>query len=110
MKMVLVGGGEIGRPGTSIETFSIDKEIVALSRKKNPKLLFIPTASGDAPGYVTVIERYFGEKLGCVVDTLLLYGKKINRSEIEKKILSADIVYVGGGNTLRMLRMWKKRG
>lgn len=108
--MVLIGGGEMGRPGTSIETLPIDKEIIALSGKKHPKLLFIPTASGDARGYVEVVEGYFGKKLGCTVDTLLLYGKKINRSEIEKKIMSADIVYVGGGNTLRMLRMWKKRG
>lgn len=108
--MVLVGGGEIGRPGTSIETLSIDKEIVALSGRKRPKLLFIPTASRDSQGYVEVVEEYFGKKLGCSVDTLFLYGRKVSRGEMLKKITSADIVYVGGGNTMRMLRMWRKRG
>lgn len=50
MKIVAIGGGEIGRPGTKIETLKIDKEIITLSGKKNPKLLFIPTASNDAAG------------------------------------------------------------
>lgn len=110
MKIVLVGGGEIGRPGTSIETLSIDKRIVALSGKEHPKLLFIPTASRDSEGYIKVVDGYFGRKLGCIVDTLLLYGRKMNREQTRRKIMSADIIYVGGGNTARMMRMWKKHG
>ena len=34
-KIVIVGGGEIGRPGTQVETLLIDKEIVRLSGKKS---------------------------------------------------------------------------
>jgi dipeptidase E len=41
---------------------------------------------------------------------LLLVREKPSKKEIEKKIFSADIVYVGGGNTLRMLRIWRKFG
>lgn len=110
MKIVAIGGGEIGRPGTKIETLKIDKEIITLSGKKNPKLLFIPTASNDAAGYVEVVERYFGKRLGCKVDSLLLVGKKISKNSIRQKIMSADIIYVGGGNTNRMLKLWKKAG
>ena len=110
MKIVAIGGGEIGRPGTKIETLEIDEEILRLSGKKNPKLLFIPTASGDSAGYIDVVETYFGIKLGCTVDTLLLWGTDLSEREIEKKIESADIIYVGGGNTLSMIRLWKKLG
>ena len=35
-KMVAIGGGEIGRPGYSIETTEIDKEIIALTGKARP--------------------------------------------------------------------------
>ncbi len=42
------------------------------------------------------------------MDTLELYGNRYEEGEIEKKILGTDIVYVGGGNTLRMMRMWRK--
>ena len=50
-KIIAIGGGEIGRPGVKNETLGIDREIIKLSGKENPKLLFIPTASGDALGY-----------------------------------------------------------
>lgn len=110
MKIVAIGGGEIGRPGTKVETLKIDQEIVRLSGKEHPRLLFIPTASGDSAGYVQVVEKYFGKKLGCKIDTLLLWGTDMPRSKIEKKMRAADIIYVGGGNTLSMIRRWKKLG
>lgn len=114
-KIVAIGGGEIGRPKEGggfypIETTSIDKEIIRISNKQKPKLLFLPTASNDSSGYVSVVENYFGKKLGCMVDSLLLKKQKYSELEIEKKILSSDIIYVGGGNTLKMLRLWKKLG
>jgi dipeptidase E len=108
-KIIAIGGGQIGgRPGVKTETLGIDREIINLSGKKNPKLLFIPTASGDALGYVKMVENYFGKKLGCEVDSLELILKKYTRKELENKILKSDIVYVGGGNTLKMMKIWKK--
>jgi dipeptidase E len=109
-KIIAIGGGEIGRLGVKNETLGIDREIVKLSGKKNPKLLFIPTASGDAPGYVTSVEKHFGKKLGCKVDSLELLAKKYAKKEIAEKILKSDIVYVGGGNTLKMMKAWRKFG
>lgn len=109
-KIIAIGGGEIGRPGVKTETLAIDREIVKLSNKKNPKLLFIPTASGDAEGYVEMIKNYFGKSLGCNVDSLELITKKYSKKEIEEKILKTDIVYVGGGNTLKMMKVWRKFG
>ena len=110
MKIVAIGGGEIGRPGTKIETLSIDKKIISMTGKKRPKLLFLPTASNDSEGYVNVVHNYFGNRLGCQVDSLLLYGKKITNKELRRQVLSADIIYVGGGNTFRMLKLWRKVG
>ena len=110
MKIVAIGGGEIGRPGYDIETESIDREIIKLTGKKHPKLLLIPTASGDSPTYPEVVNKYFGQKLGCQVDVLYLLNGKSSRAEVERKIMDADIVYVGGGNTLKMLKIWRKLG
>lgn len=109
-KIVAIGGGGIGRPGTKAETVSIDKEIIRLTGKKHPRLLFIPTASSDSPTYYPVIQKYFGKQLGCKTDVLYLINKELSKKEIERKILSSDIVYVGGGNTLKMLRIWKTQG
>ncbi|MEI7709137.1 MAG: Type 1 glutamine amidotransferase-like domain-containing protein [bacterium] len=109
-KIVAIGGGEIGRPGFPIETTKIDKEIIKLTNKKNPVLLFIPTASGDSEGYFSTVEKYFGKKLGCKTEVLYLTKAKLSKDQIKSKILSADIVYVGGGNTFKMMKIWKKFG
>lgn len=117
MKIVAIGGGEIGRPNKEtggfypIQTESIDREIIRLTGKENPKLLLIPTASSDDPGYLKVVEKYFGEKLGCQTDVLCLLREKPSKAEIEKKIFGSDIVYVGGGpGTQMMIGLWKEKG
>lgn len=110
MKIVAIGGGEIGRPGFPVETTKIDKEIIRLTGKSKPKLLFIPTASSDSEGYAKVVEMHFGTNLGCKVDTLFLLKQKLSRNEIENKILNTDAIYVGGGNTLKMMNVWRKYG
>lgn len=114
MKIVAIGGGEIGRPKDSggfypIETTEIDKRILELTGKKNPKLLFIPTASYDSVDYFEVVKSYF-LNLGCgKVDVLYIEDARAPK-KLEKKILSSDAIYVGGGNTLRMMKIWRKFG
>lgn len=93
-----------------LDTLPIDRAIVKLAKKKSPKALFIPTASNDSIGYWNTFQAVYGKKLGCETDVLYLVREKIPKKDIEKKIFSSDIIYVGGGNTLRMLRIWKKYG
>lgn len=103
--VVAIGGGELRFK----ETMTIDKYIVQLSGISKPKLLFIPTASGDAEGYIEVIKKVYGEELGCEVDSLLLINSDITEDEIQKKILSANIIYVGGGDTVKMMDIWRNK-
>lgn len=109
-KIIAIGGGELGRPGYNIETTEIDKEIVKLTGKKHPKLLFLPTATGDSELYCSCVEKEFENILGCEVTHLKLISDCPNKESIEKMILSTDIIYVGGGNTLKMLDLWKELG
>ena len=104
--IVAIGGGELGE----LETLPIDREIVRLSGKKRPVALFIPTASGDSEKYWEIFQSVYGKKLGCKTDVLFLIREKLSKKEIEGKIISADIIYVGGGNTLRMMKIWRKLG
>jgi len=110
LKIIAIGGGEIGRPGYPVETTKIDQEIIRLSGKKHPQLLFVPTASGDAEIYIETAERHFGKKLGCKVDSLCLIRGKLTAAEISEKILNSDIIYVGGGDTTMMMKIWRKFG
>ena len=104
--IVAIGGGEIRTGGTA----DIDREIVRLSHKQHPRILFIPTASSDSEKYCRRFQGHFGEFLKCQTDALFLTGGPPSAQEIERKIFSADIVYVGGGNTLYMMRVWRRLG
>ena len=108
--IVALGGGEIGRPGYSVETTAIDEEIIRLSGRDRPVLLFIPTATNDSETYIDAMYKQFGERLGCTVDILRLITENPRYWEIQKKVEKADIIYVGGGNTLRMMKRWRKTG
>ncbi|MDE1975537.1 MAG: Type 1 glutamine amidotransferase-like domain-containing protein [Patescibacteria group bacterium] len=110
MKIVAIGGGEIGRPGYPVETTKIDRKIVRLSGKKKPRLLFIPTASSDSLGYAEAVKKHFGGRLGCRVDALFLIRQKPSHREIRDKVMKSDIIYVGGGNTLKMMNIWRRYG
>jgi dipeptidase E len=104
--IVAIGGGVIRTGGTS----RIDREIIHLTGKKQPRLLFIPTASSDAERYWRRVQEHFGGRLKCRTDVLFLIKEKLSLREIRRKIAWADAVYVGGGNTLLMMRVWRRWG
>jgi dipeptidase E len=104
--IVAIGGGDIRTRGTA----TIDREIIRLSNKTHPKLLFIPTASLDSERYWKHVQKYFGKFLKCKTDVLFLIKERPSKKHIRAKILSADIIYVGGGNTLQMMRIWRRLG
>ena len=107
-KIVALGGGELRKA----ETRAIDQRIIELTGKAHPHALFIATASGDAVDYYATFEAEYGKQLGCTTDVLYLIRPK-DRPAAEKraaKIAAADLIYVGGGNTLRMMRLWRRLG
>jgi len=105
-KIIALGGGDIRQR----DTLKIDKEIIKLSGKSKPRLLFLPTASSDSLGYIGDVKEYFGNFLGCRVSVLCLLNHQLTKQEIKNKILKTDIIYVGGGNTLKMMTLWRKLG
>lgn len=103
--IIVIGGGEI----RACETIFIDREIIKRASLPNPKVLFIPTASRDSVDYWVSFKKMYEKLLSCSCDTLNLYENKLSQVKIENKICSANIIYVGGGNTLRMMRKWRHR-
>ena len=72
-------------------------------------VLFIGTASHDASGYVENINAAFSQ-LGCQVRALNLTTKAYSAEEMQELLSWADILYVGGGDTIFMMNTWKRCG
>ncbi len=102
-KIVAIGGGELRQQ----ETFQLDQQIVQLTEKAKPNALFIPTASSDSTEYYETFKEIYGNKLNCKTDVLYLLDETLSEADIKEKIDSADLIYVGGGNTLMMMRKWR---
>lgn len=112
-KIVCIGGLK-GLRNESKEFISysprkVDTEIIKLSNKKHPKVLFIGTASKEREDYFKNFKIAY-ESLGANVAPLLILDNDITYTEISNTILSADIIYVGCGNTQFMLDKWKEKG
>ena len=106
-KLVLIGGGDVGRGNTSYETELIDKEIVKMTDKETPNFLFIGLASSFSDSYYDTMKKIYQE-LGC--QTVYLKKKNIinNRDIVESKINNADIIYFCGGDTIKLINDLKE--
>ena len=103
-KIVAIGGGEL----KMLETADIDKRIIELTGKTRPKALFIPTASGDPDGYVETFEACYGKHFGCQTRVLKLIQNPPAFEKMSALVLDSDLIYVGGGNTYRMMKIWRR--
>ena len=103
-------GSIVGISGGDLLSITpLNKYAIECTGKENTHVLFIPTASGDAEGYIESICSYY-EKLGCTVSALCLISKSYETNEIEVLIEDADLFYICGGDTENMLKIWKKFG
>lgn len=90
-------------------TKSINEYAIKLIHSESRNVLFLGTASKDAQGYIEGMTEAFAQ-FGCQVRALQLVAKNYTYEEIRAQIEWADIIYVGGGDTIFMGNVWKKYG
>lgn len=98
----------IGGAGFYKVNLVLERYILSQVDKENPRVLFVPTASGDSSQYITYFYEVFNQ-LPCVPHHLSLFNPPKNVS-LEEYVLSHDVIYVGGGNTKNLLVLWKAWG
>jgi peptidase E len=103
-QIIALGGGGFS---TEPENPLLDLYILEQSDKKNPKICYVPTASGDSDICISWFYNFF-EKRECQPSHLSLF--KPPTRDLEGFLLDKDIIYVGGGNTKNLLALWKEWG
>src|SRR5215217_3568918 len=97
----LGGGGD-----TPEQTMRLYEYVLALTGAERPRLLYLPTAVGDAvDGIATFYERFARRCEASVLKTF-----PWPPADLRELVLAQDAVVVSGGNTANMLAIWRVHG
>ena len=109
-KIIAIGGGEL-RERT---TLKIDEYIANLAKERagenRANALFIPTASHDCMPYYNTFHKVYTGVFNIKTDVALTVFKEVDLEKLKGKFEKADVIYVGGGDTVFMIEEWKKSG
>jgi peptidase E len=94
---ILALGGHAMEPDEPLNRFMLE-----LTGVERPRVLFVPTASGDSDVYTVRFYAAFGG--AAHASHLKLFA--IPPPDIRGLVLDQDLVFVGGGNTANMLAVW----
>ena len=109
-KIIAIGGGELKER----TTLKIDEYIAGLAKaragERRANALFIPTASHDFMPYYNTFHKVYTGVFDIKTDVALTVFKEPDLERLKEKFLKADMIYVGGGDTVFMIESWKKSG
>lgn len=109
-RIIAIGGGEI----KSRETLEIDRYIAQLAKEhageERAYGLFIGTASHDSMPYFNSFRKTYTSVFDIKADVALTVYGEMDLERIKGKFAKADFIYVGGGDTVYMLRRWEEFG
>src|SRR5438132_8547780 len=99
-RIVACGGQQLYHP-------ALTRYVLELTGRSHPKILFLPTASGEDPGYLlTFYQQLAG--VDCAPTHLALFRRTV--ADVERLIRAQHVIMVGGGNTANMLAIWRLHG
>ena len=99
-----MGGAFLADPENNLHLERYFKE---LTGRESPRVLFVPTASGDNEPYQLRFFQAF-TRLGCKPAVLPFF--KRTPQQLEAFVGEFDAIAVGGGNTRTMLAVWRVWG
>src|SRR3989442_3946744 len=95
-RIVACGGQQLYHP-------ALTRYVLELTERSHPKILFLPTASGEDPAYLlTFYQQLAG--VDCAPSHLALLHRTV--ADVEHLIRAHDVIMVGGGNTANMLAIF----
>jgi peptidase E len=102
------GGGFTMEPSNPL----LDDFVLSLApartsaRTREPRILFLPTASGDTTAQIAAFHARFADR-HCVAEHLSLFRLHELRRPLQEIVLSQDVLYVGGGSMRNLLAIWR---
>ena len=86
----------------------LDDFVLSLARrKKQPRVCFVGTASGDSDTYIRRFHEAFPPSRAAA--THLTFFER-NVRDLKSFVMGQDVIYVGGGSSANMLVVWRLHG
>src|SRR3954447_3229639 len=89
------------------EAAPLREVIVAQARQANPRVCFVPTATGDHPDAIARFYRV-ASRMDCRPSDLPLFFRDVD--DVETFLMEQDVIWVAGGNTANALAVWRVHG
>lgn len=108
--LIAIGGGELKERTTLKIDEYIAERAKARAGERRANALFLPTASHDFMPYYNTFHKVYTGVFDIKTDVALCVFKDVDLSRMKEKFDKADMIYVGGGDTVFMIEQWKKTG
>jgi dipeptidase E len=103
-QIVVFGGGGFA---TEPKNRLLDEYVLHATGKRRPRVCMLPTASGDSQTWTDAFYAAFPEEV-CEPTHLSLFSRRVD--DLLEFLLEQDLVYVGGGNTVNLIAVWRAQG
>lgn len=105
MRIVAIGGGEIGTVDDVYNLQEIDEEIVKMTGKTHPIMVFIGFNERANYFFGRLKKNYMALGAQCIY---IKHTELWKEKTVEGKIKRADIIFLNGGNTMEFMKQIKK--
>jgi dipeptidase E len=99
--LAMGGGGFTMEPDNP----ALDDYALSLVRVPEPRILFLPTASGDPTAQITSFYARFARRASAT--HLSLFRRHGSARSLADIVLEQDVIYVGGGSMRNLLAIWR---
>ncbi len=102
------GGGFTMEPANPL----LDDFVLSLGEDRarakgcEPRILFLPTASGDTTAQIAAFHERYSDRL-CSAEHLSLFRLHELKRPLQEIVLDQDVLYVGGGSMRNLLAIWR---
>jgi peptidase E len=103
--LTMGGGGFTMEPDNP----ALDEFVLSLTSVREPRVLFLPTASGDPDAQIAAFHQRFGGR-ACQASALSLFRLHGTTRSVGDIVAEADVIYVGGGSMRNLLAIWRAHG
>jgi dipeptidase E len=102
--LAMGGGGFTMEPDNP----ALDDFLLSLVRVREPRILFLPTASGDPTAQITAFYGRFARRASAT--HLSLFRRHGSARSLADIVLEQDAIYAGGGSMRNLLAIWRAHG